>query len=161
MFAVASGTEEPKIPQWYYYTHTPGHNPLLVNRFIEPLEMGITSQSAVRRGDEESLFQLNLQPKRRPAGTSLQFHTTSHDPTATDLWQITMPPETQRNLKWSLKYQNNKPVAWLKEAHDSAYWIVRCPKEIIAGRNDIWSRQAMEMYAALYAIAVELAHRRP
>ena len=39
---------------------------------------------------------------------------------------------------------------------ESAYWIVRCPAEIIRDHNDIWSQQAMDTYAALYRLALVL-----
>ncbi len=44
---------------------------------------------------------------------------------------------------------------------DTAYWIIRCTKEIIKDHNDIWSQQAIDTYAALYAISLALREQKP
>jgi hypothetical protein len=54
-----------------------------------------------------------------------------------------------------------KPVFLGQRAVYSAYWIMRCGKEIMRGHNDIWSLQAMETYAALFREAAWLREQKP
>ena len=139
------------IPQAYYYRHTPGHNPLLVNRFVEPLKNGTNdavggtqvARNLARRGDAGNVFSTS------PTKAGL----------ATQQWVVSFPPTTADCENFST-YEGRRPVAWTvidgKYAfRESAYWIVRCPKAIIAGHNDIWSQPAMETYAALHSLALE------
>jgi hypothetical protein len=121
------------IPQSYYYRHTPGHNPLIVNRFIEP-------ESADAPRD------------------SVAF-TTAAKKGGSNTWSINFPPVTSTNIRFSV-YRGLRPLAWTRtergwlKYRDTAYWIIRCPKTIIAGHNDIWSQAAMDTYAALNEIAL-------
>jgi hypothetical protein len=129
---VAKGTVEPLIPQAYYYKHTPGHNPLLVNRFIEPYTIEGTSP---------------------PANT---FPTVSTDKSGIQKWwSVNMPPKLEANRKWS-RYEAYRPVAWAEAGRETAYWIVRCPEEIISGHNDIWNPAALDMYEGFHLIAERL-----
>jgi hypothetical protein len=157
---VALGTVTPKIPQWYYYTHTPGHNPLLVNRFIEPAPRDISATRESHGTEEGNLFHSNLRAPARTAGASFVFFTTARKQGHVNEWSVNMPPTTTHNKKWS-QYEGQRPIAWRKNERDNAYWIVRCPRDIIADHNDIWSQQAMEMYAALYGIADQLMRQPP
>ena len=125
------GADHVQIPQSYYYRHTPGHNPLIVNRFIEPFSDD---------GEREALTFTTSVKKRSVT------------------WHINFPPVTETNIRFS-SYRGRKPLAWTR-AHtgrftykDTAYWIMRCPKAIIGGHNDIWSQAAMDTYAALHRIA--------
>ncbi|MFZ4768152.1 MAG: hypothetical protein ACOYMN_24655 [Roseimicrobium sp.] len=36
----------------------------------------------------------------------------------------------------------------------TAYWIVRCGREIIKNHGDIWSPAAMEMYVAIFRLVM-------
>ena len=120
--------EDIVVPQSYYYRHTPGHNPLLVNRFIE------SKASATPDGFR----------------TSVPFGDGSS-------WFINFPPVTPDFDQFS-RYRGRRPLAWTRGTdryNESAYWIVRCPKAIISGHNDIWSPHAMDMYAAFHRIALE------
>ena len=36
--------------------------------------------------------------------------------------------------------------------HESAYWIIKCEKNLIGGHNDIWNERAMHTYGALFGI---------
>ena len=172
---VPKGTAEPWIPQAEYYVHTPGHNPLLVNRFIEPLgensvvtwtngSLAAASLAGVR---EKNILHENLavvrfvgaagvQPRAEAPRSSFVFQTSAfHNGGAPDAWALNMPPEDPANKKWS-SYGAYRPIAWNRDHREIPYWIVRCPKEIIAGHTDIWNIRAMETYAALYRIAEEL-----
>jgi hypothetical protein len=139
------------IRQSYYYRHTPGHNPLIVNRFIEEIARDAAVQTKIRA------FQANLS-ERTPS--PMVFATNSSDGKPPRHWQITFPPVVQVNDRFS-RYQDRRPVAWTTTMNgqykykDSAYWVIRCPAAIIAGHNDIWSQAAMDTYAALHRIASE------
>ncbi len=145
---------EVEIPQSYYYRHTPGHNPLLVNRFIEPSETAIASAGGV----EGKHVHANL---HTDVVNIMEFITTARPGKKTMGWTINFPPVTEEFRAFST-YQGRRPVAWTRGARrqylqkESAYWIVRCPKEIIFDHNDIWSQQAMDTYAALYRISLVL-----
>jgi hypothetical protein len=135
------------VPQAYYYRHTPGHNPLLVNRFIEPLDQTMPPSVGAERGGHVRGNLLRATSQVR-AG---QFEAGSR------WWQVNVPPRTRVFDRFS-RYRGRRPLVWTREVGrypyaDTAYWIVRCPKEIIAGHNDIWSQAAMDTYAALHRIA--------
>ena len=139
------------IQQSYYYRHTPGHNPLLVNRFIEPA----ADREAPPAADA---LQFNL----LHAGQTPEYVTSPRKKGGrVRRWTITFPPTTKVFRDFS-RYQTGgssyRPVAWESNGGayvnaDTPYWIIRCPKEIIKDHNDIWSQQAMDTYAALYAIS--------
>ncbi len=151
------GSASVKIQQSYYYRHTPGHNPLLVNRFIEPVKETNDKESEPQEGRGRYLHR-NL----RHAGAAHTFFTTPRPGGTASQWSINFPPQTStfdnfsRYPKWSPKF---RPVVWESDIHgnyirkETAYWILRCTKEIIKDHNDIWSQQAMDTYAALYAIS--------
>jgi hypothetical protein len=144
--------EDVRIPQYYYYQHTPGHNPLLVNRFIE----GLASTSTVTDVPWRQIHR-NLAP--RPVLT--EFDTTSKDGMS-QRWRIAFPPKRSSIDDRFSRYGTRRPVVWTQvppgseryRYKETAYWIVRCPKEIIAGHNDIWSQAAMDTYAALHRISL-------
>jgi hypothetical protein len=155
ILAPAPGREKISIQQSYYYRHTPGHNPLLVNRFIE------SAQSATKANALRS----NLEP----SGDPLEFTTSARNAEPPHQWRIAFPPTTKWFLDFS-RYRSGRhgylPVAWENHSgqyphKDTAYWIIRCGKEIIKDHNDIWSQQAMDTYAALYRISLTLRTQRP
>jgi hypothetical protein len=154
ILARAEGQPDPAIPQAYYYKRTPGHNPLLINRFIEP----DPGQGPLPRA--VNLFQANLDHTRHDTQSALHFQTSSRlDNGEAKSWCINFPPETTTNATWS-SYDGRRPVAWDEPARESAYWLLRCPAEIIHDHNDIWNKQAMETYAALYR-AAEVLRTQP
>jgi hypothetical protein len=139
-----------QIPQSYYYRHTPGHNPLIVNRFIEP-----SGPPAPSARDRWTTVRGNLMSP----SSDLSFVTTAPGGKQVLRWSIKFPPDEPANISFS-KYRGHLPVAWTKVGdkyryRETAYWIVRCPKEIISGHNDIWSQPAMDTYAALHRIALQ------
>jgi hypothetical protein len=150
-FALVPGpaSHDVEIPQAYYYRHTPGHNPLLVNRFIEQV-------TSLASGEQGSQVRHNL---AAPSGRINEFKAATRTGSGTLMWRVNFPPETAAFKTFS-SYRGLRPLAWtdVKGRYiykETAYWIIRCPKEIIAGHNDIWSQAAMDTYAALHRIALE------
>lgn len=145
---------EVEIPQSYYYRHTPGHNPLLVNRFIEPA----AAAPAKAEGEGAKHLHANL---RTDVVDPMTFITSPRKGGSIMTWSINFPPTTKEFQDFS-QYKGRRPVAWTAGKRgsylrkESAYWIIRCPPEIIFDHNDIWSQQAMDTYAALYRISLML-----
>ncbi|HEV2806126.1 MAG TPA: hypothetical protein VGW57_14480 [Chthoniobacterales bacterium] len=162
ILAPARGTDQVSIQQSYYYRHTPGHNPLLVNRFIEPVE---TTSDETQPASLDAL-RINLQ---RSGGTEEFMTSPRRSGERARMWRITFPPATRPFIDFS-QYKGGRqpytPVVWESDSgnyinKDTAYWIIRCTKEIIKDHNDIWSQQAMDTYAALYAISLALRKQKP
>jgi hypothetical protein len=160
ILANADRSKDVLIQQSYYYRHTPGHNPLLVNRFIEPSKTP-TSDAQVASTNQLRANLLN-------SGRSLAFGTTPRKGETARQWRINFPPETKPFNEFSRYKTGNqtyRPVVWEKNSgvypyRDTAYWIIRCTKEIIKDHNDIWSQQAIDTYAALYAISLALREKK-
>jgi hypothetical protein len=141
-----------KIPQSYYYRHTPGHNPLLVNHWIVPV-----AEDAEPAGGRQQLRQ-NIDLRRTADVQNRPFHTSPRKHSAkAKVWKITTCPPS---VTWST-YRGFKPLGIGTNAVKSGYWIMRCEKEIIAGHNDVWSQQAMETYAALVRETEVLSTQKP
>ena len=150
------------IQQSYYYRHTPGHNPLLVNRFIEP--------SGTPTSDAQVAATNQLRANLLNSGKAFAFGTSPRKQgEPAKQWRINFPPETKAFNEFS-RYkagsQTYRPVVWETKSgvyayKDTAYWIIRCTKEIIKDHNDIWSQQAIDTYAALYAISLALREQKP
>jgi hypothetical protein len=157
ILARGNGSDEVEIQQSYYYRHTPGHNPLLVNRFIEP----DLSPDSLGEDAPSAPLRSNL----ATTGTTLKFSTSNGETEADRRWAINFPPQTDEYKHFSRYPENSDgflPVVWEKNGsgnyayRETAYWIIRCPAEIIKDHNDIWNQKAMDTYAALYAISVAL-----
>lgn len=147
------GKPEPVVPQAEYYKRTPGHNPLLVNRWIEPC----TDEHVQPSGQENCMTEnLKLSVTRNDA---VHFFTSGMEDGVIDKWEVKLPGDlSPANDAWS-KWRGLRPVCWHRgdapgeDRGQSAYWIMRCPGRIIANHNDIWNQRAMETYAALFRIA--------
>jgi hypothetical protein len=154
-----------EIRQSYYYRHTPGHNPLLVNRFIEPDSAAEPIESAASSAESQTGKHLRAN-LRKDVADPLKFTTEARRGGKAHAWKINFPPETDVFNKFS-NYEGRRPVTWTVGARgtylrkESGYWIVRCPAEIIRDHNDIWSQQAMDTYAALYRLALVLRELDP
>ena len=141
------------IPQYYYYRHTPGHNPLLVNRFIEQVES---------RGEKAGASWERVHRNLAGAGQDLTGFETTNADKSMRRWRIVFPPEKGSVGDRFSRYRTWRPLVWTEvppnsgkfRYRETAYWILRCPKEIINGHNDIWSQAAMDTYAALHRIAM-------
>jgi hypothetical protein len=162
ILASQAGSKDVLIQQSYYYRHTPGHNPLLVNRFIEP--------SRTQTSDAQVAPTNQLRANLRNSRDALAFGTSPRKQGESPLqWRINFPPETKAFDEFSRYKTGNqtyRPVVWQTNSgcypyKDTAYWIIRCTKEIIKDHNDIWSQQAMDTYAALYSISLGLREQKP
>ena len=161
ILASAAGSKDVLIPQSYYYRHTPGHNPLLVNRFIE--------ESKIPASDVPVAPISQLRANLLNSGKTLAFGTSPRNGEPAKQWRINFPPDTDAFKDFS-QYKTGSqtylPVVWEQKAgvyayKDTAYWIIRCTKEIIKDHNDIWSQQAIDTYVALYIISLALREQKP
>jgi hypothetical protein len=145
-------TRSVKVPQWYYYQRTPGHNPLLVNRWIVPADADCKPLR------DQTVVQHNLDPKDPSEISSRTFQTSPRKAGGrTNTWKIVdSPPDP----KWST-YKGLRSMSSIGNASRCGYWIIRCEGEIINGHNDVWSTQAMETYAALLRESEILRHQKP
>lgn len=127
----------PEVEQSYYYERTPGHNPLLVNHWIVPVA------ATAEELDAEAVLNRNLDynttddlafltTKGVGSGPAQGWHITDQVPAWDEAWQ---------------KVKGQKP-----KLDESAYWIMRCPPELIKDHGDVWSDAAMQMYAAIYRL---------
>jgi hypothetical protein len=145
-------TRSVKVPQWYYYRRTPGHNPLLVNHWI------VRAEGEAEPLREQTAMQQNLDLKRPTEIANRTFHTSPRKPGGrTNTWKIVDSPP---DAKWST-YKGLRSLSSIANASRSGYWIIRCEEEIIGGHNDVWSTQAMETYAALLRETEFLRAQKP
>ena len=122
--------------QSFFYSRTPGHNPLLVGHWLRKSE-----QQGAALLDEDA-FQSNLDFSDPSPKT---FYVRSGSGNA-NLWNIT--EETPESYEGS--FRGNTPAPWT-----SPYWVVECGEELIADHGDVWSPEAMEVYAGLYRLAAK------
>jgi len=123
------------VRQASYYSRTPGHNPLLVNRFIE--------KSARARG-----------AGKPPDAT---IHSSIGGKPAA--WQLTFPPAKRTVFDRFSSWHGKRPLVWTDPDRrypykDTPYWIVRCDKELISGHNDVWSQAAMDTYIEFHRLSM-------
>ena len=123
--------EDGHIYQSYFYSTTPGHNPLLINRRIKLVE-------APSIPTDVDLFEVN----RRPVpGIDCGFYTTARHPgQAAQAWCVERVQATASKVGPS----------WRDKAN---YWIISVPKALIRNHGDIWSQQSMEMMVGLWRMA--------
>src|SRR5262249_20353933 len=95
------------IPQAYYYRHTPGHNPLLVNRFIE------AEKTDAAPGPTRSQVRQNL---GRPSINLVEFKAATGPRESPQVWKINFPPQTTVFDAFS-RYRGRRPVVWTEGAH--------------------------------------------
>ncbi len=126
-----------RIPQSFFYSLTPGHNPLLINRLIAPAK-------APPLASTENAFEANFRPIPGVPGGFYVSARESDGPPRT--WQIT--PSPAQGIASTLG------ASWRDKAN---YWIVRAPKALIRNHGDIWSQQCMEMMVALWRMAENTA----
>ena len=111
------GQQHAPVHQSYFYRKTPGHNPMLVNRWLSR-EPSTTAEN------------VGYAPERPLSQSSwlLSNACPSSDPT---------------------KVAGHDVDPWIK----SAYWIVECGKNVISSHNDVWNKEAMAAYMALFTMA--------
>lgn len=128
-----------EVPQSFFYQHTPGHNPLLVDHWIIRARDGEATEPPPVN-DATSVLQHNLNPNTEQPDI---FYTTSRPGNSPLAWNISTNPVP---AGWS-QYQGYPPV---KRGN---YWIIRCDKPLIASHNAVWTQTTMELYAALFRLA--------
>jgi hypothetical protein len=120
------------VPQAYFYEHTPGHNPLLVDHWI----VKTTPTATTPPNDSQQILEANLSPPPVNESASV-FYTSSKTNVVT--WNIGRVPDPPN---WS-QYHGYSPV------RRGNYWVIRCNGELIASHTAIWTENTMELYAAL------------
>jgi hypothetical protein len=127
------------VSQSYFYSRTPGHNKLLINRYVKSIQ--IPALAAVN-----DPFEANIQPVPGiPWGFYISARNSSN--AHSSAWQVMRVPEQRSTLG----------ASWRDKAN---YWIVSVPKAIIRNHGDIWSQQCMEMMVALWRM-VEVEGNAP
>ena len=122
-----------RVRQSYFYSRTPGHNPLLINRHIE-------KSTAPPLGPDENPFEANMQTI---PGAPWVFYTSAR--------KTSDPAEA-----WQLVRSSQQPIepsvgeTWRDKAN---YWIISTPGTLIRNHGDIWSQQVIEMMVALWRMA--------
>ena len=124
------------IHQSYYYQRTPGHNPLLINRWIES-----TQSSAKVVNTSDAVLAHNISARE----DTHAFLTSNKKGDTPDAWEI-VGPET-KDIKWKGSDIHYWP---------SGYWIMSCGPALIKNHGDVWNDNAMECYAALYRLTAFL-----
>lgn len=147
-FILETNASPMRIPQWYYYRRTPGHNPLLVNHWIIP------STKPIQSASDESLFHQNMDLNRVQDIEAGVFQTTGAKGKI-NTWEITtVPPDPA----WST-YRGAKPYFLGSREATSGYWIMQCSGDIISNHGDIWNERAMATYAALFRLEEHLRNK--
>lgn len=127
------------VNQSWFYRRTPGHQPLLVDHWLEECSATERAPSNLAEALEENLY---YEP-----GNPLEFW--AHISGATGQlkrWKLTLQPALA-DRSWATRFGKLDPSR-------CSYWFIRCDKRIIRGHNDIWSDTAMEVYAALYRLVM-------
>ncbi|MFN0080536.1 MAG: hypothetical protein ACKVY0_29055 [Prosthecobacter sp.] len=133
------------LHQSYYYRRTPGHNPLLVDHWVVP---ELAPSRATPCDTCAGVLQDNLRLDEGLGDAELFFTTPKNAQSGVKAWRVAEEVPSHAKKDWE------RVKGLLPLDRQSNYWTIRCPKELIGGHNDIWSAQAMEMYAALYRLAV-------
>lgn len=133
------GQPRVEVPQSYFYQHTPGHNPLLVDHWIVPVKPAEATEPPPAN-EPAAVLQHNLNFETKQPEV---FYTSAPNAKVPTAWQIGTEPQPP---DWS-QYEGLKPV---KRGN---YWIIRCDKPLIRGHGDVWSTTTIELYAALYRLA--------
>jgi hypothetical protein len=146
LLQTADGTKvDAPVHQSVFFNRTPGHQPLLVDHWIEE-DSTLPQPPAV---DHPSILLENLDYS---AQDPLKFYTSPvaaakpNQPSQAQGWKITGTP-SEENKQWADQFNGLVP-----RRHESAYWFLRCNEKLIDGHNDCWSKTTMELYAALYRL---------
>jgi hypothetical protein len=125
------------VNQSWFYRRTPGHQPLLVDHWLE--ECLPTSKPPVTHAE---VLEENLNLK---TDNALIFwaHVSGKNGSLVR-WKFTLQPE-KADRGWANKFGPLAPSR-------CSYWLIRCDKRLIRDHNDIWSDTTMEVYAALYRL---------
>ena len=125
------------VNQSWFYRRTPGHQPLLVDHWLE--ECPLDSNPSA---DHAKVLKENLDCKTYNALEFWAHIAGKKDHLAR--WKFTLDP-AKADRAWASKFGSLHPSK-------CSYWLVRCDNRIIRDHNDIWSDTTMEVYAALYRL---------
>jgi hypothetical protein len=130
------------VNQSWFFRRTPGHQPLLVDHWLE--ERAQEAKSLSHAGVLED--NLNYQTEQ-----PLEFWAHSSGAKgALKRWKLTLQP-APADRNWGGKFGSLHPSR-------CSYWFIRCDKRLIRDHNDVWSNTAMEVYAALYRLVEWARH---
>jgi hypothetical protein len=135
----------PVVQQSYFYDHTPGFNPLLVQYWISP---ATTDPSENVRGpthpnsDRAIAYSNWLVDPVNPCRFYVRNEAQGDDGDPTE-WELHQP--TPSDNEWRL-YHDKLAVP------KGSYWIVRCDRRLIPNHTDIWSDKAMDLYIGLFRL---------
>lgn len=122
-----------RVSQSYFYSLTPGHNKLLINRYIEPAHLPPLAAG-------ENPFEANFRPV---PNIPWAFYTSPRNAGhSIARWKVVRAPQQPA--------QSTLGASWRDKAN---YWIINVPKPLIRNHGDIWSQQCMEMMVALWRMA--------
>ncbi len=170
------------VPQRYLYMRTPGHNPLLVDHWVVPLEGSDLARverewPASGLNEPEKVMAKNLQ-LHALQGDDFAFYTRLRDRkdgktypvVGWKLISLASAKETAANPETPEGKTARQIMEWSKHDEDEpfprpgAYWNVRCDQPLIKNHGDVWSDNAMALYVAVYGRLRQLreaAAKRP
>lgn len=130
------GESSHNVSQRDYFTHTPGHNDLLISHDAKPIS-GVPTKPTYQETDQcndEMLnaFQRNLNEPLTGAQGEIQFVTIG---------------ERGEETKWQVTPRISNPRL------NTPYWIVSVPKEIVREHSDIFNENALAMMARIFRIS--------
>jgi hypothetical protein len=125
------------VNQSWFFRRTPGHQPLLVDHWLEECP-----SAGAPPNNHADVLEENLDPR---TSDPLNFWAHIAGPTGSvKRWKLTLrPSEADRN--WGKQFGSLHPSK-------CSYWFVRCDGRIIRDHNDVWSDTAMEVYVAFYRL---------
>lgn len=123
------GPVSPAVRQNEFYRVTPGHNDFLIShRMVKDTQI-----TAKRPGESwNEAFENNI------LSSSSSFITTNRKGGEAVGWRI-------QDVGEEISHGDR-----LHAPHPSAYWIIRCDKNLINGHNDVWNDRAMQAYGAIF-----------
>lgn len=141
----------PPIAQWKFYWLTPGHQPLLINHWVNRETNAVVKANV----SPDEIFEENI--SQSSTQDPYVFFTSPHGQYKAAVWRVSTTNQLEGKLVAPVTIKD--PVT-LKDLpltmRNSDYWIMNCDGELIANHGDIWSTTTMEMYAGLYRLAMFL-----
>jgi pimeloyl-ACP methyl ester carboxylesterase len=130
------GESSHNVSQRDYFTHTPGHNDLLISHDAKPIS-GVATKPMYQETDQcndEMLnaLQRNLTEPLTGAQGEIQFVTIG---------------QGRGETKWQLTPRIPNPRL------NTPYWIVSVPKEIVRDHSDIFNENALAMMARIFRMS--------
>src|SRR5712692_2873899 len=129
------GESSHNVSQREYFTHTPGHNDLLISHETKVVE-GVPRRPSYEetdacRAEMLNAFRRNLNELAPGSKDEIRF--------------VTVAP-TGEETEWELEPRGPDRL-------QTPYWIVSVPKEIIRDHSDIFNENALAMMARLFRIS--------